>query len=225
VPNYLIEIIGFSVCHQFPPRSLVIGNIILPICSRCSGFYTGFFITAVILFIMFRKKESELPPIYILVILALFCLSTIIDGIASNFGLYNTNNNLRFITGCLCGSSIMIIIYPIFSFQYYKDSIKEKIFKKPLKFIIYALIVMGFIIITLLRLNFLSYFYYYLAGFSVLFTFYFINLVLILLFPPFSQKAYRLLSKYLVLPSILAIALSLIELLAFYWFHKLIIRF
>lgn len=225
MPNYLIEIIGFSVCHQFPPRSLVIGNIILPICSRCSGLYTGFLVTAVILFIMFRKKESELPPIYILVILALFFLSTIIDGIASNFGLYNTNNNLRFITGFLCGSSIMIIIYPIFSFQYYKESIKEKIFKKPLKFIIYALIVIGFIIITLLRLNFLSYFYYYLVGSSVLFTFYFINLVLILLFPLFSQKAYRLLSKYLILPSILAIALSLVELLVFYWFHKLIIRF
>jgi len=223
--NSLIEIIGFSVCHQFSSRSLVIDNIVLPICSRCSGIYTGFFITAVILFIMYRKKENDLPPLYVLIIFALFFLSTIIDGIASNFGLYNTNNNLRFITGFLGGSSIMVIIYPIFIFQYYRQSKKEKIFKKPGEFIIYVLIVIAFITITLLRLNFMGHFYYYLATFSVLFTFYFINMVLVLLIPLFSQKAYRLASKYLILPSIIAITLSLIELLASYWFHKLIISF
>ncbi|HEY4695543.1 MAG TPA: DUF2085 domain-containing protein [Candidatus Hydromicrobium sp.] len=223
--NSLIEIIGFSVCHQFSSRSLFIDNIVLPICSRCSGIYTGFFITAVILFIMYRKKENDLPPLYVLIIFALFFLSTIIDGIASNFGLYNTNNNLRFITGFLGGSSIMVIIYPIFIFQYYRQSKKEKIFKKPGEFIIYVLIVIAFITITLLRLNFMGHFYYYLATFSVLFTFYFINMVLVLLIPLFSQKAYRLASKYLILPSIIAITLSLIELLASYWFHKLIISF
>lgn len=223
--NSLIEIIGFSVCHQFSSRSLFIDNIVLPICSRCSGIYTGFFITAVILFIMYRKKENDLPPLYVLIIFALFFLSTIIDGIASNFGLYNTNNNLRFITGFLGGLSIMVIIYPIFIFQYYRQSKKEKIFKKPGEFIIYVLIVIAFITITLLRLNFMGHFYYYLATFSVLFTFYFINMVLVLLIPLFSQKAYRLASKYLILPSIIAITLSLIELLASYWFHKLIISF
>jgi uncharacterized membrane protein len=221
----LIKIIGFSVCHQLPSRSLVIDNIILPICSRCSGIYTGFFITAVILFIIYRKKESDLPPLYILIILSLFFLSNIIDGIASNFGLYNTNNNLRFITGFLCGSSIIIITYPIFVFQYYKESKKEKFFKRPSKLIIYLLLAMTFITITLLRLNFLGHFYYYLVTFSVLFTFYFINLVIVLLIPLFSQKAYRLASKHLILPSIIAIALSLIELLVSYWFHKLIISF
>jgi len=221
----LIEIIGFSVCHQFSSRSLAIGSIILPICSRCSGIYTGFIITAVILFIMYRKKESDLPPPYVLIILALFFLSTIIDGIASNFGLYNTNNNLRFITGFLGGSSIMIIIYPIFIFQYYRQPKKGGIFKKPGEFIIYIMIVTAFIAITLPRFNFMGYFYYYFIPFSVLFTFYFINMVLVLLIPLFSQKAYRLASKYLILPSIIAITLSLIELLAFYWFHRLIISF
>lgn len=223
--NFLIETIGFSVCHQLSSRSLTVGNIILPICSRCSGIYTGFFITAIILFIMFRKKESDLPPLYILIIFTIFFLSTIIDGIASNFGLYNTNNNLRFITGFLCGSSIMSITYPIFTFQYYKESKKEKIFKKPDEFIIYILILIVFITITLLRFNFLGYFYYYLVAFSIFFTFYFINLVMVLLIPLFSQRASRLTSKYLILPSIIAIALSLLELFVSYWFHRFIIRF
>ncbi len=221
--DFLIDTLGFSVCHQLSARSLAIGNIVLPICSRCSGIYIGFTITGVILFIMFRKKENDLPPPYALIILGLFFLSTIVDGIASNFGLYNTNNNLRFITGFLCGSSIMTIIYPVFVFQYYKKSKKENIFKRPLKFIIYTLIITVFITVTLLRLSFLGHFYYYLSAFSILFTFYFINLVIMLLIPCFSQKALRLASKYLILPSTLSAALSLLELFVSYYFHRLIV--
>ena len=173
---------------------------------------------------MFRKKESDLPPAYILIILAIFLLSFIIDGIASNFGLYNTNNNMRFITGVFCGSSIAIILYPVFTFQYYKYPGSEKIFKNPPKFIIYILLLALFIIVTLARFTFLEYFYYYLTALSILFTFYFINLVIILLIPPFSKKATGLISRYLILPSIIAAALSFIELFAFYWLHKAIER-
>ena len=220
-----IEIIGFSVCHQLPSRSLIIGSIILPICSRCSGIYTGFIITAVFLFIIYRKKENGLPPLYVLVILGLFFLSAVIDGIASNFGLYETNNNIRFITGFLCGSSIMIILYPIFTFQYYRQSKAKRIFNRPGEFMIYILIIAAFIAVTLIRLDFTGRFYYYFVTFSIFFTFYFINMVLILLVPPFSQKATRLASKYLILPSIIAIVLSSIELFGSYWFHRFISNF
>ncbi len=218
----LIETIGFSVCHQLSSRSLVIGNLTLPVCSRCSGFYTGFFTTAVILFIMFRKKESDLPPPYILIILALFFLSFLIDGVASNFGLYDTNNNLRFITGTLCGSAIIIILYPVFAYQYYKHTKAEKIFKNPFKFIIYILLLIIFIAVTLFRFNLLGYFYYYFNAFSILFTFYFINLTITFLIPHFSQKAHRFASRYLILPSIIAVTALSTELFAFYWFHKII---
>lgn len=221
--DFLINILGFSVCHQLSARSLSVGNVVLPVCSRCSGIYIGFTITAVILFIMFRNKENDLPPPYALIILGLFFLSTIIDGIASNFGLYNTNNNLRFITGFLCGSSIMTIIFPVFIFQYYKRSKKEKIFKRPLKFMIYILIITVFIAITLFRFNFLGHFYYYLAAFSILFTFYFINLVLFFLIPHFSQKATSLASKHLILPSALSLFLLFLELFVSYHFHRFIV--
>ncbi|MDD5622703.1 MAG: DUF2085 domain-containing protein [Actinomycetota bacterium] len=223
--NSLIEIIGFSVCHQLSSRSLIIGKIVMPVCARCSGIYAGFIITAIILLVMYRKKENGLPPLYVIVILALFFLSALIDGIASNFGIYETNNNLRFITGFLCGSSIMIILYPIFTFQYYRQSKTKRIFNSPCQFIIYILIITVFILVTLIRFDFMGSFYYYFVIFSILFTFYFINMVLVLLVPPFSQKADRLASKYLILPSIIAIALSSMELLGSYWFHGFIMNF
>lgn len=194
----------------------------MPVCARCCGFYTGFFITAVILFIMFKKKESDLPPKYILVILAFFLSSFVVDGIASNFGIYNTNNNLRFITGILSGSAISIILYPVFTFQYYRNAKSKKILRPPVKFIIYIIILASFIMVTLLRPDFLGYFYYYFTALSILFTFYFVNLTVFLLLPTFSKKAKGLLSKNLILPSILSTALSSLELFAAYWFHRII---
>ena len=222
VINSLVEIIGFSVCHQISIRSIDIGGIIMPVCARCCGFYSGAFIAAVILFIIFRKKESELPPKYILVILGIFFLSFVVDGIASNSGIYNTNNNLRFITGTLFGSSIITILYPVFTFQYYRNTKKERLFGTPFKFIIFLVIIIVFIIITLLRLDFLGRFYYYFTAFSILFTFYFINLTLFLLVPAFSKKSTKLMSRYLILPSVLSFALLSVELYADYMFHKII---
>ena len=106
--------IGFSVCHQIPERTLHFGKIFRPVCSRCSGIYIGFLVSIIFLFLTFRKKESDLPPVYVMVFAAVFILSTIADSILSYFGVYQTNNTLRLITGYLFGAGIAVIIYPIF---------------------------------------------------------------------------------------------------------------
>ncbi len=220
--DFFIQSIGFSVCHQLPSRSLHFGDMIIPICSRCSGIYIGFFISAVILFILFRKRENDLPPLYILVVLIIFFLSTITDGIGSYAGLYETNNTIRFITGFLCGASIMVIVYPIFIFQYYKYSRKEKIFKRPYKFVIFIIALAAFAALTLFRINFLGSFYYYFSIFTVIFTFYAINLVMVLLVPFFSLKANRLWSKYLILPSAISLVLASGEIFVAYKIHQIL---
>ncbi len=222
--NTIINKIGASVCHQLPERSLIIGNLIMPVCARCNGIYLGFLISAIILFIIYRKRENELPPLYVIIILILFVISTIADGIISNFSPAHTNNYLRFITGFLSGSAAIVFLYPIFVFQYFRESINIKIFSKPLKFIIFILLNLVFITITLIGINFLNYFYYYLSAFAVIFTFYFVNLVMIFLIPYFSQKAGRLFSKFLVLPSIISILLSAGELFLSYKFHQYLLK-
>jgi len=222
--NILIEKIGFSVCHQLPSRSLNIGNLYLPVCARCTGIYIGFLVSAVILFLMFRKKENDLPPAYITIILFLFILSTVINGVLSYFTPLSTSNNVRLVTGFLCGSSIMAIIYPIFTFQYYEESKDKRIFSRPIKFIIYLAILMIFIVVILARISFLGHFLYYLTAFSIIFTFYFVNLLIIFLIPPFSQRARNLLSKYLVLPSVISISLLTLELFLFYKFHQFLLN-
>lgn len=220
----LMDLVGSSVCHQLDSRSLAFGDIITPVCSRCAGIYIGFMAAAVILFIMFRRKQNDLPPLYILIILSIFFLSTIIDGLASYSGLYATNNIIRFSTGFLCGAVIMAILYPVFNFQYYRESSKERIFKKPVTFIVFAAILILFIVFTLFRFDFLGSFYYYLSGISVIFTFFFVSLVMIFLIPPFAQQAEKLFSRHLILPVAFALILTFVEIFISYKLHQLMAR-
>ncbi len=219
----LADKIGFAVCHQMPSRTIVIGGIYLPLAGRTSGIYIGFLISAIVLFILFRKRENGLAPLYIMIIFYLFIFSTMFDWAASHLGLYESSNNIRFITGFLAGSSIMAIVFPVFNYQYYQKSSDERIFKNPVKFIIYFLIIVLFITITLLRFSFLSMFYYYLSAFSVFFTFFFVNLLMLLLIPVFANKAQRLISKFLIIPSIISFTLTFIELFVSFKLHEFLL--
>ncbi|MHB1346235.1 MAG: DUF2085 domain-containing protein [Candidatus Humimicrobiaceae bacterium] len=219
-----IDQIGFSVCHQLPQRTLLFGNLLMPVCSRCSGIYIGFLFTMVFLFILFRKRESELPPVYVIVIAIVFILSSIIDGLLSYLGVYITNNILRLITGYMFGAGISIIIYPVFVYQYFKDTQKKKIFQNYRQFIYFIIISVILSLVQILGPYWFGTFFYYLNGFSVIFTFYFSNLTLLLLIPYFSQKAARLFSRHFIFPSVIALAASFLELFLSYRLHIFLSR-
>jgi len=228
VDNWLIKfikIIGSSVCHQLPARSLGNETLIMPVCSRCEGIYAGFLISAIILFLLFKKKENELPPIHILITMIIFVISTIIEGALGLFSIIQTTNISRFTTGYLSGSAVMVVIFPIFNYQYYKDSITVRIFLKPWQFITFLSVNIITIVIILLEFKFINYFLFYFSGTAVLFTFYFINLVLLLLIPVFSKKATFLFSRYLIFPTILSLILTFIEIYLSYRFHQFLFKF
>jgi len=225
--DFLIEIcskIGFSVCHQIPERTIFFGNIAMPICSRCTGIYIGFTISIISMIVLFRKKESGFPPLYIVILSLIFIISTVLDGIFSYLYIYNTNNIIRIITGYMFGTGIALILYPVFPYQFYKESSDKKIFSTAKQFIFFM--IPGIVIIGLgiLRLAFLGILYYYLSSFSVIFTFVFPNLLLALLFPRFSKKSQRLFSKYLTIPLLIGFILALAELSVLWCFHLYIIK-
>lgn len=220
--NALIKflyLVGASVCHQIPARSFFADPLKIPVCARCEGIYVGFFITAIILFIMFRKKESDLAPVYVLVIMVLFVLSTVVDGSLSYFFGFATNNILRFTTGYLAGSAAMTVIYPVFNYQYYSQPAAVKIFFRPWQFIIFIVLSSFFIIAGILNIRAINVFLLYLSAFAVMFTFYFVNLVMLLLIPAFSRKAKRLFTRYILLPTFLALSLVALELYISYRLH------
>ena len=222
--NKFIKIIGSSVCHQIPERSFGANALIMPVCSRCEGIYVGFFVSAIILFLLFKKKENELPPLYILITMIVFVFSTILEGAFGLFSIFQTNNISRFVTGYLAGSAAMVIIFPIFNYQYYKDSITERIFLKPWKFIVFIGINIIIVVTILLEIKALNYFFFYISFISVIFTFFYINLILLLLIPFFSKKSFFLFSRHLILPTVFSLILTAIEIFISYRFHQFLLK-
>src|SRR5680860_1028661 len=226
--NQIAELTGFSVCHQLPERSMLLGSIYIPLCCRCSGIYIGFFLSIVILFLMHRKRQSDIPPLYIIILSCFFIVSTFADGLLSYLGIYETNNIIRLITGHLSGMGIAVIIYPIFVFQYYRSSERIKIFDTYKFYIFFIIITVNAIIIQVLLLvfkpAFFALFFYYFNFFCVIFTFWFSNLALSLLIPFFGQKAEKLFGKNLIFPFLLSAALTFAELFISYRLHVWIQR-
>lgn len=218
-----INLVGASVCHQLPERSFHAGSLIIPVCARCEGIYMGFFISAVFLFLMFRRKECDLPRIYIVIILCLFIISTVIDGGLSYLGLVKTNNILRYATGFLSGAGSMTIVYPIFNFQYYREPGYVRIFNRTWQFVVFLAVNAVFIFAGLAGARIINLVFYFTAFISVIFTFYFINLVILVLIPFFAKKAASLFSRYLILPSIISLVLTAAELYLSYRFHRFVL--
>lgn len=214
-----IYLIGTSVCHQLPDRSFSYAGNQNCVCSRCEGIYIGFFLSAILLLLMFRKKQAELPSLYIIIILILFIFSTIIDGVLSYLSIIDTNNFSRFITGYLAGSAAAVIIYPVFNYQYYLQSSDERIFTKFRQLIIFILINCVFIYLGMSDFKFINLIFFYISPFSVIFTFFAVNLLVTLLIPAFSRKADKLFSKFLIIPGFIASGLTVIEIFISYRLH------
>lgn len=226
--NWLLKffyIAGASVCHQLPERSFFAGILKNPLCARCEGIYLGFFLSAIILFSMFRKKESDIAPLYVLLILIGFILSTVADGVLSYFAVITTNNVSRFVTGFLAGSAAVTIVYPVFNYNYYAVAQPGKIFSKPWHFAVFLAAILLLILAGLSGFKVFSYFYFSISALSEIFTFYFINLILVLLIPFFMKKADRLFSRFLAVPSVIALFLSGVELFISYRLHLLALNF
>lgn len=214
------ELIGSSVCHQLAYRSFWAGTVKIPVCARCEGIYAGFFISAIFLFCFFRKKQGELPPLYIIITLALFILSAFAEWGFSFFSLFESTNISRFITGYLAGSASMTIVFPVFNYQYYSDAVSERIFPRLWQFAVFISVSAVFITMGLAGITVINNVYYYVTFISILFTFYFTNLVIVLLFPVFAKKAHRLFSGRIILPSLISLILSGIELYISYLIHQ-----
>jgi len=101
--------IGDRTCHQKADRSLFINGNQMPFCSRCTAIWLGLAIG--LGFMIFYKIELDEKFVFILVI---GIVPIGIDGVGQLFGLWESTNIARVITGLavgiVCGIAIGIII-------------------------------------------------------------------------------------------------------------------
>ena len=108
-PWNVVYTAGDRLCHQQASRSLFLNNNQMPFCSRCTAIWIGL---ALGLLIMIYARISLDGRVVLLFILGLIPIG--VDGVGQLFGLWESSNLIRIltggITGVLCGMGIGVIV-------------------------------------------------------------------------------------------------------------------
>ena len=120
-PWNMIYSSGDVLCHQRLDRSFMINGNEMPFCARCTAIWLG--LAVGLGFIVFYKIELN-EKLLFLILFALIPMG--IDGIGQLFGLWESTNLIRVLTGLpvgfVCGLSIGIIIDELKTIRFYKKS-------------------------------------------------------------------------------------------------------
>jgi uncharacterized membrane protein len=112
---------GDILCHQIDSRSLFINENQMPFCSRCTAIFLGITIGLGFLFFYNFKLDEKFIILFIIGIIPIA-----IDGLGQLFGLWESNNIIRTITGLLigivCGIAIGIIAEELREFKLIKKN-------------------------------------------------------------------------------------------------------
>jgi len=100
----------------------------LPLCARCLGTYLGASIGLLTWRLGRRSKATALPPVRIIVVLAVFIALWALDGFNSFLTLipgapylYAPHNMFRLVTGMLNGLALATLIHPLFNFVAWRE--------------------------------------------------------------------------------------------------------
>ncbi len=108
---------GSLICHQLPERSLESAGMLLPVCARDTGIYTGIFIAFLFLILFGRMKAQQPPGLITVVVMCVLMIPMMLDGALSYTGLIETNNSARVFTGLLFGLPIPFLLVPAANFR------------------------------------------------------------------------------------------------------------
>lgn len=106
VPYKLVTSFVGKICHQYPSRSFYLFDSNVGLCTRCFGLYLSLFL-ALIAFVFI---ELTLPTKVILLVACCMCLPMLVDGSTQYWGLRESNNLLRLLTGFAAGIGISTLV-------------------------------------------------------------------------------------------------------------------
>jgi uncharacterized membrane protein len=120
------DAIGYAVCHRIDSRSFHIGERQIPLCVRCTGMFLGAMLGLGFQAI-YSGKRSGSPPIRVIIVLAIFVVAFIVDGLNSYIDLipgvesvYEPRNVLRLFTGTGVGLVLAAALSPAFNQSVWK---------------------------------------------------------------------------------------------------------
>lgn len=106
------ELMGSLICHQLPSRTLSAGGVLLPVCARDMGIYTGIFSSSLYLMLLRRMRAQRPPAIAAAIVMCILMLPMVFDGVLSYAGVIETNNTVRLFTGLFFGLPVPFLLIP-----------------------------------------------------------------------------------------------------------------
>jgi uncharacterized membrane protein len=110
--TWLMNQVGYAICHQFSERSLAYGGRVLPVCARDAGLFLGFNVCCMALLVVYGSAPRRYPSRPKVVALALFMVPLFLDAVTSYAGMRSTTNAWRLITGSLAGAGFAALVFP-----------------------------------------------------------------------------------------------------------------
>ena len=116
-----------GICAQRPDHSFLIGGQPLALEARMHGIFVGFATAVAAAWLQGRWRRSELPTNWIAAVLAAGIVLMGVDGanaLLADLGaphLYAPRNDLRLITGLLCGLGTAGFAAPVISFVFWRN--------------------------------------------------------------------------------------------------------
>lgn len=163
------------ICHQLPDKTFSLNGLLMPLCSRCTGIYTGFLIALIFLLILGGKKKDKFPSLGISLISVIFILLMPSQVVGSQVISWLDNNHFRFLTGLLFGSSINIFLFPIFSYSLFERSIDKQAIKNWKEYFLLIVILVMIFSIHFVKISFAFYFLYYASIIGIVVAYIMIN--------------------------------------------------
>jgi len=128
--KWIMNQVGYAVCHQFSSRSLHYGGQKLPVCARDTGFFLAFAACFIVLLLFYGRRGKRYPPVWTIVALAVLIVPTVIDAITSYAGLRESSNAVREITGAFAGTGAAALLFPIASSRMFKGEESVRILER-----------------------------------------------------------------------------------------------
>jgi uncharacterized membrane protein len=202
--------LGFGLCHQLPERSFFGGGVQLPVCARDTGIYVGFCVAMVLVWALHRpERPRDLPSPLGWTAFALMVGSMAIDGGSQYLGFRTSTNELRLMTGLLCGFGIAMLLVPMLNDCVWRTANNSRVLDPPWRLGVFVAAVPVLYAAVWWGAPLLGIAYPVAVAVAVLITLTCVNLVMVCITPWFERKAVRLVDVWPA--ALVALALSFLE--------------
>ena len=205
--------LGYGLCHQLPERSFFGGGIQVPVCARDTGIYVGFVVSLGLIALLHRPgRPKEFPGVAGITAIILMITAMGIDGVSSYAGWRTTTNDLRLITGVLCGFAVAAIVVPMLNDVLWVRATSDRVLSPVWR--LGAWLAGVPVVFALVRwvAPLLGPAYPILVAAAILITLTTVNMVIVGLFPIFERRANRLADAWIAI--LAAFGFSVVEIVA-----------